>query len=112
MEFDPSRLQLWFNLIAITAITSLALFCFLLKRDKDRLTTELHQLRSQGRKPPSVSTLREKQSPKLESTPKPQPAAGRVRPPGPDASPTSHQDIREFVARRVDGWIARSATHS
>lgn len=102
MECNPSQIQLLFNVIAITAITSLALFCVLLKRDKNKLISELNLRSYQERNQPGVSTLKEGPPPNLESPPEPARAAAS------DASAAANQDIREYVARRVDSWIARS----
>jgi hypothetical protein len=95
MEFGHP-LQLAFNLISITAITSLALFCVLLNRDKNKLITELHRQRNQDRRQPSVNGLKEEA------------VREASRPAAREANPAVDQDIRQFVARRIDGWIARS----
>jgi hypothetical protein len=95
MEFGYP-LQLAFNLISITAITSLALFCVLLQRDKNKLISELHRQRNQDRKQPSVNRLKE------------EPVREASGPAAREANPAMDQDIRQFVARRIDGWIARS----
>jgi len=96
MEFDHRHIELVFNLIAITAITSLALFCILLKRDKDKLIAELILWRNELRTRSSLRSL------KVESQRDESP------PPSPDADPAGHQDIRQYVARRVQSWISRS----
>jgi hypothetical protein len=93
---ESRQIELVFNLIAITAITSLALFCVLLKRDKDKLTAELILWRNELRTRSSLQSLQD------ESQRDDSPAAA------PDTHPAAHQDIRQFVARRVQGWITRS----
>jgi hypothetical protein len=92
---ESRQIELVFNLIAITAITSLALFCVLLKRDKDKLTAELILWRNELRTRSSLQSLQD------ESQRDDCPATT-------DAHPAAHQDIRQFVALRVQGWITRS----
>jgi hypothetical protein len=96
MEFDDPA-QLMFNLLAIVAITSLALFCILLNRDKNKLITGLKQRLSQKGKQPKRPVI-------LEAKPVPEPSPTAT----PEAPPATEQDIRQFVARRIDDWTARS----
>lgn len=90
MEFNQPQLQLIFNVIAITTITSLAVMCALLKRDKDKLATEINLRRNQS--------LNQSKTPA--TTPQPAPRASE--PSG------TQQDIRQFVAHRAQGWMAPS----
>jgi len=90
MEFNQPQLQLIFNVIAITAITSLAVMCALLKRDKDKLATEINLRRN-----------RSLHSSKTPAAP-PQPTPGVSVPSG------AQQDIRQFVAHRAQSWMAPS----
>jgi hypothetical protein len=96
MEFDQRQIQLLFNVISITAITSLSLFCAILKRDKDRLISEINLGRSENRDEPSVTVLN------VGPTREPH------RPAAPDMLKTMQLDIRQFVARRSNRWIAQS----
>jgi hypothetical protein len=92
MDLQHPQLQLIFNVIAITAVTSLALICSLLKRDKDHLATELNRRRIQRATAPAM-----------------QPA----RAPSASAAPVAaamDQDIRQFVARRAQSWITPSVS--
>jgi len=90
MEFNQPQLQLIFNVIAITAITSLAVMCALLKQDKDKLATEINLRRN-----------RSLQSSKTPAAPPPP----LLRVPAPSGT---QQDIRQFVAHRAQGWMAPS----
>jgi hypothetical protein len=81
MELNQLQLQFMFNVIAITAIASLALTCILLKRDMNKLISQLDLRRIQNRNRPSVSTTL-----------------------APDALAIMEQDIRQFVACRVQSW--------
>jgi hypothetical protein len=87
---ELNQLQLIFNVVAITAITSLAVMCALLKRDKDKLVAKinLHSNRS----------LNQSKAPAMPSQPTP-------RVPAPSST---QQDIRQFVAHRAQGWMAPS----
>jgi hypothetical protein len=90
MELNQPQVQLIFNVIAITAITSLAVMCALLKRDKDNLAAEINR-RSHG-------SLNQSEAPA--ALPQPTP---RVSVP-----PSTQQDIRQFVAHRAQVWMAPS----
>jgi hypothetical protein len=118
MELNQPELQFMFNVIAITAIASLALICILLKRDKNKLTSELNSRRIQDRNQPSVGTLeqgpnREPNVSTLEEGPNREPSVSTLEqgpnrepscPVAPDALEIMRQDIRQYVARRVQGW--------
>jgi len=130
MELNQPELQFMFNVIAITAIASLALICILLKRDKNKLTSELNSRRIQDRNQPSVGTLeqgpnrepsvstleqgpnREPSVSTLEEGPNREPSVSTLEqgpnrepscPVAPDALEIMRQDIRQYVARRVQG---------
>jgi hypothetical protein len=86
MELANVNLQLIGNVVSITAFTSLALICGLLKRDNDKLNTELLRARSLN--------------------------AAQTHPHA-AAAPTAPEepvDIRQFVAKRSQNWVA--AQHS
>jgi len=52
MELNLPQLQFLFNVIAITATASLALICILLKRDKNKLTSNsIHGVSRTGTSP-------------------------------------------------------------
>jgi hypothetical protein len=97
MGHDQPFLQLILNVIMTTVATSLALICHMLKQENRRLTAELH--------------LRNEQSPSL-SMPKAQQTIGSEPGCAPvvNAEPPLHADvrpdIREFVKRRSQDWIA------
>ena len=104
MELNLPQLQFLFNVIAITATASLALICILLKRDKNKLTSELNRRRVQDPNQPSVSALeqgpdREPSVSTLEQAPNPRSSC----PLAPDALEIMRQDIRQYAARRVQG---------
>ena len=70
--------QLVGNIITITALTSLALICGILKRDNDRLNAQMqHSRREKAQRAEGTSPV---------TTPKP-------------------VDIREFVAQRSQTWM-------
>jgi hypothetical protein len=87
MELNQLQLQFMFNVIAITATASLALTCILLKRDMNKLVSQLDLRRIQNRHRPGVSTTV-----------------------APDALAIMQQDIRQYVARRVQSWNAGPRT--
>jgi hypothetical protein len=94
MGLDQSFLQLILNVVMTTGATSLALFCHLLKRENQRLTAELH--------------LRNEQGPSL-SIPEAQLKIGSEAGCTATDAPT---DIREFVKRRSQGWMANGITEA
>jgi len=79
MALDHSKLQLLFNVIAITAATSLTLIWYLRKRDRETLVNRMTSLR--------------------------QAAAARAQP---AKSEEEAPDIRQFVSRQATGWVAPS----
>jgi hypothetical protein len=111
MELDLSFLQLTLNVITVTAIPSLAMNCYLLRRDKEKLVTAI--LNS-----PLELDPHHPENPK----PDPSPAASKpITRPGfvlkmPPAPPTLHTktdtrvypDIRKFVTQRSSNWVAPS----
>lgn len=77
-------LQLILNVIGITGVTSLALICYLLKRDNRALATEVCFLREQQRRDAPIIA---------------EPGSARsVRPPLDD------DDISQYVAQRARRW--------
>jgi len=90
MELD--QLQLLFNVATITGVTSLATFCYLLRRANKELTSELNHQRMFGRTFPDHAggAL----GSRLDTT----------KEQNPNAPPTVHRDIREFVAARSQDW--------
>jgi hypothetical protein len=101
MGLDQPFLQLILNVVMTTGATSLALFCHLLKRENQRLTAELHLQNEQG---PSLSIPKTQQKIGSEAGSAPVLNAGS---PVPEDAPT---DIREFVKRRSQGWMANGIT--
>jgi hypothetical protein len=112
MQLDQQHFQLIFNVIALTAITSLASICYLLKRDKDELlASKLDPPREptphRGRDlvapaPPAVP--RQQAAPEQRATVRKEPLAS----PAPVAAPAKDPDIRRFVTQRAQGWVAPS----
>ena len=86
MELDQPTLQLIFNVVTITGVTSVALICHLRRRDKQKLAAELNLRQTRDRLHSEIVTVQTA------------PAASI-----PEQSAT-HQDIREFVARRAQNW--------
>jgi hypothetical protein len=99
MGLDSTTLQLVFNVVMITGVTSLAAICHLLAQDKKKLTLNRRAGEQRAR---YVSNQRanevasEVQGQEAERTP-----AVNV--------PVRHQDIRQFVAHRSQAWGVRTA---
>ena len=93
MELDLSLLQLTLNVITVTAIPSLAMNCYLLRRDKEKLVTAI--LNS-----PLELDPHHPESPKSA----PSTATSKM----PPAPPAVDKDIRQFVTQRSSNWIAPS----
>lgn len=87
MALDHLKLQLLFNVIAITAVTSLTLIWYLRKRDRETLVNRM-------------SSLRQAAAARL------QPAKSQEDPP--ITLPGVNPDIRQFVSHRATGWMAPS----
>jgi hypothetical protein len=102
MELDQQRLQFLFTVIAITAITSLASICYLLRRDKQKLLTKFNPQ-------PEVERSELKNlAAAPQAAPAPQPhALGQS---APEAQPGMGMDIRQYVTQRAHSWIAPSAS--
>jgi hypothetical protein len=100
MELDPQHLQLIFNVIAITGVTSLAAICYLLKRDKQELLNRLNpqcepdQHDQKHLAPPSSAASA--------------PEQGAILRKEPDALPVRDTSIRQYVTAHAQGWIAPS----
>jgi hypothetical protein len=78
---EPAQLQLVFNVVAITGVSSLASFCYLLRKENRRLATEL-----------KAEFKQEDRGVKCTSA-----AAG--------SGPSSEQDIRIFAADQRATWV-------
>ena len=78
---EPTQLQLVLNVVTITGMTSLAGYCYLLKKENRKLASE--------RKADSTPNV-----------PKPQVMQAAALPPI-----ASEQDIRRFAAGRRTGWV-------
>jgi len=87
MEIDHPTLQLFFNVVMIASVTSLAALCYLLRRANQQLTSELEQ--RQGFEPVTEPS-------------------SNVQPPVVNHPPV-HRDIREFVAHRSQKWGVASS---
>lgn len=83
MQPDQPALTLIFNVIMVTGITSLAVICHFLKRDKQKLMAELMQQREEHKRNASLSM-----------------SEARVAPVS-----AERQDIRGYVAKRKQDWI-------
>jgi hypothetical protein len=82
MELANVNLQLIGNVVSITAFTSLALICGLLKRDNDKLSAELQRARlNAAQSAPRVPQLAEEPV-----------------------------DIRQYVASRAQTWVAAQSS--
>ena len=84
MGLDQRTLQLMFNVVMITGVTSLAIICHLLREDNKRLALKARF----GEQQDYTST-------RLAREPECVPAA---------PEPFAHQDIRQFVAGRSQEW--------
>lgn len=82
---EPTELQLVLNVVMITSVTSLAGYCYLLKKENRRL---MAQRKTKVEVRPSA--------------PAPHPAPG--------APAVVEQDIRKFAAGRRSGWVKNLAS--
>jgi hypothetical protein len=94
MGLDHPVLQWLFDVVMITGFTSLAVLCYVLKRDNKKLTLEL-----------AHGQLRQKHS-EIPMTQPAVPDAMGEQNTRSKALPLEHQDIRHFVARRSPDWLA------
>ena len=78
---EPTQLQLVLNVVTITGLSSLAGYCYLLKKENHRLATAV-------KADPTVKVK--------ESLPAP--------------APVVEQDIRQFAAGRRTGWVKGMAS--
>jgi hypothetical protein len=100
MRFDQQSFQLAFNVVMITAVTSLTVICRLLRRDNQNLTIELS-----GRPPrkiirpePLSAAVNTRAADRVQASAAPEPA--------PVARPAvAQQDIRQYVAKRSRRWL-------
>ena len=81
---EPTQIQLAFNVVAITGVSSLATFCYLLKKDNRKLAAGL----------------------KVETRPQESRTVSARR-----TTPTAPQDIRRFAANRRAEWVASAMSH-
>ena len=86
MELDQPTLQLIFNVVTITSVTSVALICYLRKRDNQKLAADLNLRQTRDRLHSDIVTVQTAPSASM-----------------PEQSPMP-QDIRQFVARRAQVW--------
>ena len=86
MQLDHPTLQLIFNVVTITGVTSVALICHLRKRDNQKLAAELNLRQTRDRLHSEIVTVQ---------------TASSASMPEQSAMP---QDIRQFVARRAQVW--------
>jgi hypothetical protein len=110
MELDHLRLQLFFNVVAITTVTSLTLIWYLRKRDREVLANRLiaqrtsAKVREQNALEESFPAQAEPAVPveQVQTVEKPQAAAPRV------ALPSMTPNVPKAASRRAEGWMAPS----
>jgi hypothetical protein len=96
MEIDQPALQLYFNVVMIASVGSLAALCYLLRRANQQLTSELEQLQAfEHTTEPSSNAQPTVHDPQVHQSP--------------INHPPVHRDIREFVAHRSQKWGVASA---
>jgi hypothetical protein len=92
MTLDLTHLQLVFNVVAITGLSSMTVICTILKRDKEELTAELKVWRDQGWHGPQPRASH--------------PASQASAPEGSTIqAPTPDPDIRQYVRQRMQEWV-------
>jgi len=96
---EPTQLQLVLNVVTITVVTSLAGYCYLLKKENRRLAAARKadsrgEVRSTGAAPAVVHLQR--------TTPAAKPVTVPIQGMG--------QDIRNFAAGRRSGWVKSLAS--
>ena len=84
---EPTQLQLVLNVVMITGVTSLGVYCYLLKKENRRLAAE----RRNDTSAPAVVHLQ-----------RPAPVVVPINGMGPD--------IRNFAAGRRSGWVKNLAS--
>ncbi|MGH9647706.1 MAG: hypothetical protein ACRD4E_12925 [Bryobacteraceae bacterium] len=94
---EPTQLQLVLNVVTITGVTSLAGYCYLLKKENRKLATSKADSRADS----------ESHAPQAEAK---QPVARPVvhlQVPAPHAQPvkTENVDIRTFASARRNRWV-------
>jgi hypothetical protein len=95
VAMEPTQLQLVFNVIGITGMSSLASFCYLLRKENRKLTAEL--------KPEPKQTIQDRSVTAMQSA-----VTGTSRACGslpPVAVHITKQDVRDFAADRRAGWV-------
>jgi|SRR5579863_2951864 hypothetical protein len=109
MELDQPHLQLIFNVIAMTAISTLAAICYLLKRDNQELSaSQLNPLREREPQPPKSLAPPPISKPQHAARQVATPQRGVDAPPKPEAPPARSTDICRFVSQRAQNWVAPS----
>lgn len=99
---EPTQLQLVLNVVTITGMTSLAGYCYLLKRENRKLATE-RKTDSQGDvRQAQVSSEVETVIPPPRKLPATKPVTVPIQGMG--------QDIRNFAAGRRSGWVKNLAS--
>ena len=91
---EPNQLQLVFNVIGITGISSLGWACYLLRKENRRLESELHGGYGAPEAAPASAITKT-----ARSQASPHPAAAS------SSAPTRQVDIRHFAADRRKGWV-------
>jgi len=97
MGIDQSFIQLILNVVMTTSATALSLSCYLLKQENQKLNTELRVRNERGQ---SLSIPQSQQE--IDSEPNCAPVLNA----GSRASAVACPDIREFVKRRSQDWLA------
>jgi hypothetical protein len=114
MAIDHPRLQLLFNVIAITAFTSLTVIWYLRKKDRQTLANRMSQPlestalpcpRSLAEPDPAELEVAEPKSPKQNLTKQSSPAPGAASQQPGLKLPAMNLSVRQ-TARRTQGWIA------
>ena len=85
---EPAQLQLVFNVVAITGVSSLASFCYLLRKENRKLAAGI-QVEPKHEKPRDTGA----------------PALAQPTPAVVPAAPTAPGDMRLFAAHRRSEWV-------
>ena len=93
---EPAQLQLVFNVVAITGVSSLASFCYLLRKENQKLEADLHRRERDQLVKAAHSVVISRLRADL-SRQRTLPAAPTV--------PAKKEDIRAFAAGRRTEWV-------